>query len=183
MWFSVGSIDRPHRIREEPPDFPPLGKWHNEVGSSMGHFWTYQFWKWICTGWWLGHPSEKYESQLGWLFPIYIYIYVWENKTCSKPPTRLIHFFEAIRSHRRLPAYAVFLGRFIGKMRNTYRGMQTWTNKIWNMRSPTFLAPTNFPNLNSPLLKKNTFWERLSSPKVDGRTGNIQLNHQTINNT
>ena len=22
------------------------------------------------TGWWLGHPSEKYESQLGWLFPI-----------------------------------------------------------------------------------------------------------------
>ena len=23
------------------------------------------------TGWWLGHPSEKYESQLGWLFPIY----------------------------------------------------------------------------------------------------------------
>ena len=23
------------------------------------------------TGWWLGHPSEKYESLLGWLFPIY----------------------------------------------------------------------------------------------------------------
>ena len=23
------------------------------------------------TGWWLGHPSEKYESQLGGLFPIY----------------------------------------------------------------------------------------------------------------
>ena len=23
------------------------------------------------TGWWLGHPSEKYDSQLGWLFPIY----------------------------------------------------------------------------------------------------------------
>ena len=22
-------------------------------------------------GWWLGHPSEKYESQLGWLFPLY----------------------------------------------------------------------------------------------------------------
>ena len=22
-------------------------------------------------GWWLGHPSEKYERQLGWLFPIY----------------------------------------------------------------------------------------------------------------
>ena len=24
----------------------------------------------IDTGWWLGHPFEKYESQLGWLFPI-----------------------------------------------------------------------------------------------------------------
>ena len=23
------------------------------------------------TGWWLTYPSEKYESQLGWLFPIY----------------------------------------------------------------------------------------------------------------
>ena len=23
------------------------------------------------TGWWLSHPSEKYESQLGFLFPIY----------------------------------------------------------------------------------------------------------------
>ena len=23
------------------------------------------------SGWWLGHPSETYESQLGWLFPIY----------------------------------------------------------------------------------------------------------------
>ena len=22
-------------------------------------------------GWWLSHPSEKYESQLGWFFPIY----------------------------------------------------------------------------------------------------------------
>jgi hypothetical protein len=25
----------------------------------------------ILTGWWLSHPSEKYESQLGSLFPIY----------------------------------------------------------------------------------------------------------------
>ena len=23
------------------------------------------------SGWWLGHPSEKKKSQLGWLFPIY----------------------------------------------------------------------------------------------------------------
>jgi hypothetical protein len=25
----------------------------------------------IISGWWLTYPSEKYESQLGWLFPIY----------------------------------------------------------------------------------------------------------------
>ena len=34
------------------------------------------------SGWWLSHPSEKYENQSGWLFPIYGKI-----KTCSKPPT------------------------------------------------------------------------------------------------
>ena len=25
----------------------------------------------LLSGWWLSHPSEKYESQLGWLFPTY----------------------------------------------------------------------------------------------------------------
>ena len=30
------------------------------------------------------NPSEKYESQLGWLFPIY-----GEKTKCSKPPARL----------------------------------------------------------------------------------------------
>ena len=28
-------------------------------------------WKNIFSGLWLSHPSEKYESQLGWLFPVY----------------------------------------------------------------------------------------------------------------
>ena len=36
----------------------------------------------IFTGWWLGHPSEKYESN-GMINPN-----IWKNKTCSKPPTR-----------------------------------------------------------------------------------------------
>ena len=26
---------------------------------------------WSLSGWWLGHPSENYDRQLGWLFPIY----------------------------------------------------------------------------------------------------------------
>ena len=33
-------------------------------------------------GWWYTYPSEKYESQLGCLFPIY-----GKMKKCSKPPT------------------------------------------------------------------------------------------------
>jgi len=39
----------------------------------------------IITGWWLSHTSEKYESHLELLFPIYGKI-----KKCSKPPTRLV---------------------------------------------------------------------------------------------
>jgi hypothetical protein len=35
------------------------------------------------SGWWLSHPSEKYESQSRLLFSIII----WKNKNCSKPPT------------------------------------------------------------------------------------------------
>ena len=30
----------------------------------------------MMTGWWYTYPSEKYESQLGWLFPN-----IWENKS------------------------------------------------------------------------------------------------------
>ena len=36
----------------------------------------------IFPGWWFGHPSEKYERQLGWFFSN-----IWKNKKCSKPPT------------------------------------------------------------------------------------------------
>ena len=34
------------------------------------------------TGWWYTYPSEKYES-VGIIIPN-----IWENKKCSKPPTR-----------------------------------------------------------------------------------------------
>ena len=37
--------------------------------------------KTMWSGWWLTYPSEKYESQLGWLFHIYIYT-LWKIKTC-----------------------------------------------------------------------------------------------------
>ena len=38
------------------------------------------------TGWWLGHPSEKYEF-VNWDDEI---PNIWENKKCSRPPTSLI---------------------------------------------------------------------------------------------
>ena len=46
----------------------PLGR---KTGIEIENPWVP--WEMIYTwsGWWLGHPSEKYESQLGWLFPIY----------------------------------------------------------------------------------------------------------------
>ena len=43
----------------------------------------------IITSWWLTYPSEKYESQLGLLFPNIPNR--WKTKKCSKPPTRLCH--------------------------------------------------------------------------------------------
>ena len=36
-------------------------------------------------GWWLGHPSEKYKSQLGWPFPT-----EWNNKVIFQPPATSI---------------------------------------------------------------------------------------------
>ena len=35
----------------------------------------------MWSGWWFQpSPLKKYEGQLGWFFPIYIYIYIWKNK-------------------------------------------------------------------------------------------------------
>ena len=39
----------------------------------------------LTTGWWLSHPSEKYESQWEGWHPIY----EMENKKCLKPPTSI----------------------------------------------------------------------------------------------
>ena len=57
-----------------------FGKFHwvplsHDAGNS-----TLRRWPRLSTGWWYTYPSEKYESQLGWLFPIY------GKKICSKPP-------------------------------------------------------------------------------------------------
>jgi hypothetical protein len=36
-------------------------------------------------GWWLSHPSEKYENQLGLFCPIYIYVICSKNAPNHQP--------------------------------------------------------------------------------------------------
>ena len=60
-------------------------------GSYMGQYMD-NLWKiymgslWIIygSGWWYTYPSEKYQS-IGMIIPN-----IWENNTCSKPPTSLL---------------------------------------------------------------------------------------------
>ena len=53
-FFSLGSPDRPLVTRWDPPGLQEVSdKLPEDIGIMM------------TTGWWLGHPSEKYESQLG----------------------------------------------------------------------------------------------------------------------
>jgi len=52
------------------------------AGSSF--FWeNHGYFMVISSGWWYTYPSEKYECQLGSLFPVYGKII----HSCSKPPT------------------------------------------------------------------------------------------------
>ena len=71
-----------------------LHRKHNECGSSMnkckhlaGLLWN-EWATFIFSGWWLSHPSEKYESQLGWLETQLI----WENKIDGNQTTNQFCF-------------------------------------------------------------------------------------------
>ena len=55
--------------------------------SSIHHVTGEPRWTRWPTGWWLTYPSEKYECQLGYDYPVIPNI--WKDKICSKPPTRL----------------------------------------------------------------------------------------------
>ena len=79
LWIGLGKIDLAN-----------LGFNHHKEGVKpvLTNVCIYTFY----TGWWLTYPSEKYESQLGWLFSIYgkikfmfqttnQYIYLSKNKT------------------------------------------------------------------------------------------------------
>ena len=56
------------------------GGYHGEAEVDVNHWIWGKIWHCLVGGL---KPSEKYESQLGLIFPT-----EWE-KTCSKPPTRI----------------------------------------------------------------------------------------------
>ena len=57
--------------------FTPGGSSHSQwINQTVwGGWWFYHVLPIAISGWWYTYPSEKYESQLGWLFP-----YIMENK-------------------------------------------------------------------------------------------------------
>ena len=70
-------LDHPQKFSE--PGTSSLCQWAKASradvspggGMVLQILMAFQFVTESYTGWWLGHPSEKYESQLGWLFPMY----------------------------------------------------------------------------------------------------------------
>ena len=78
----------PIRNRDGKRRHRQISAWNS--GELIGIYWVYtvkEDTNTMGSGWWLRHPSEKYESQLGYVgmmtFPT-----EWKNKTCFKPPTR-----------------------------------------------------------------------------------------------
>ena len=75
--ISIGRPSSSHATRMQ-QGRAPLGLLsynHLPSGKSnvamQNHLYMEALMEYILSGWWLGHPSEKYERQLLWLFPIY----------------------------------------------------------------------------------------------------------------
>jgi len=67
------------------PAVPPLGPSHHRSGWNGCPGQGNEGYHDIYTGWWLTHPSEKYEL-VSWDEEIRN---IWKHKTCSKPPTSI----------------------------------------------------------------------------------------------
>ena len=75
--ISIGRPSSSHATRMQ-QGRAPLGLLsYNHLPSGKSnvamenHLYIEALMEYTLSGWWLGHPSEKYERQLGWLFPIY----------------------------------------------------------------------------------------------------------------
>ena len=61
----------PTQKNQDAKDDDTAAPWFSQVSVTRNLFSLTTY-----SGWWFGHPSEKYESQLGWLATQYF----WENK-------------------------------------------------------------------------------------------------------
>jgi hypothetical protein len=92
----VGQVGSPRHLDSICPRYPPNYWLHIEgrlyryediyiIYNIYIHIYIYIYIGiYIYTGCWLSHPSEKYEF-VSWGYEI---PNIWENKKCSKPPTR-----------------------------------------------------------------------------------------------
>ena len=75
------------RLKRMPFWMPNFVRAHTTLDKSCAgssFFWeNHGYFMVISSGWWYTYPSEKYECQLGSLFPVYGKII----HSCSKPPT------------------------------------------------------------------------------------------------
>ena len=81
----------------------------------------------VISGWWLGHPSEKYESQLGWLFPIYAKI---KNGNQTTNQSYIFWFSFCIQSLGNLESSPFTLHRVVAKSCTTKMMVETCWNPI-----------------------------------------------------
>ena len=101
-------------------------------------------------GWWLSHPSGKYESQLGWLFPIYGHM---KNVPNHQPETDQWHWCVEILDHltensNAIPIHQIkaqtvdfHLGRYPRIAKTKYSG------KIWENHG------NSYPEVNYQTIK------------------------------
>ena len=84
------------------------------------------------TGWWVTYPSEEYESQVGWLFPIYGKIQV----MFQSPPTRKGNFW--------IPLRCSFDPSLCSPRRKAFLCWFTRGVPIWNHPGPRLEGPKGF---------------------------------------
>ena len=74
LYIMVGPRWTPFKIAKKSPCLHHFGSCSGgwPQGDEIGALKLVNaFMIFYLSGWWLTYPSEKYESQLGWLFPIY----------------------------------------------------------------------------------------------------------------
>ena len=96
VWCTAEKKSEPQRldIRGDSPIAAPAAYNKLQLGAKQSPMWS--------SGWWLGHPSENMKVNWDDEIPN-----IWENRKCSKPPTRssgspMLTVFKWIPDHNRI---------------------------------------------------------------------------------